>query len=48
MTHWTNTGRAGRVETRTSGSEGGPRKQAGRKTSTAPRSDPYLPETTRM
>jgi putative transposase len=30
------------VGTRTSGSEGGPGKRAGRKTSTAPRADPYL------
>ena len=28
--------------TRTSGSEGGPGKRTGRKTSTAPRADPYL------
>src|SRR6266542_4497882 len=32
--------RTGCVETRTSGSEGGPRKRASRKTGTAPRSDP--------
>ncbi|CAN5641670.1 hypothetical protein BH24ACT5_BH24ACT5_06780 [soil metagenome] len=41
MTHWMNTWRAGCVETRTSGSEGGPRKRISRKTDTAPRSDPY-------
>ena len=33
--------RAGCAETRTSGSEGGPRKRTGRKAGTAPRSDPY-------
>ena len=33
--------RAGCTETRTSGSEGGPRKPTGRKTGRAPRSDPY-------
>ncbi len=37
MTPW----RAGCAETCTSGSEGGPRKRAGRKTGTAPRPDPY-------
>ena len=36
-----NTWRAGCVETRTSGSEGGPRKRTGRNPGTAPRSDPY-------
>ena len=33
--------RAGCAETCTSGSEGGPRKRAGRKAGTAPRPDPY-------
>ncbi len=33
--------RAGCVETRTSGSEGGPRKRTGGNAGTAPRSDPY-------
>jgi single-stranded DNA-binding protein len=33
--------RAGCVETRTSGSEGGLRKRTGRKTGTAPQPDPY-------
>ena len=33
--------RAGCVETRTSGSEGGLRKRTGRKTDTAPQPDPY-------
>jgi hypothetical protein len=36
-----NSGRAGCVETRTSGSEGGPRKRTERNLGTAPRSDPY-------
>jgi hypothetical protein len=36
-----NSWRAGCVETRTSGSEGGLRKRTGRKTGTAPRPDPY-------
>ncbi len=36
-----NTWRAGCGESRTSGSEGGPRRRAGRKAGTAPRSDPY-------
>ena len=34
-------GRAGCGESRTSGSEGGPRKRTGREAGTAPRSDPY-------
>jgi single-stranded DNA-binding protein len=34
--------RAGCVETRTSGSEGGLRKRTGRKTDTAPQPDPYV------
>jgi single-stranded DNA-binding protein len=34
--------RAGCVETRTSGSEGGLRKRTGRKTGTAPQPDPYV------
>jgi single-stranded DNA-binding protein len=37
-----NSWRAGCVETRTSGSEGGLRKRTGRKTGTAPRPDPYV------
>ena len=37
MSSW----RAGCVETRTSGSEGGVRKRTGRKTGTAPQLDPY-------
>src|SRR5512132_394555 len=37
-----NSWRAGCVETRTSGSEGGLRKRTGRKTGTAPQPDPYL------
>jgi putative transposase len=36
-----NTWRAGCGESRTSGSEGGPRRRTGRKADTAPRSDPY-------
>src|SRR5215218_8535137 len=36
-----NSWRAGCVETRTSGSEGGLRKRTGRKTGTAPQPDPY-------
>ena len=36
-----NSWRAGCVETRTSGSEGGLRKRTGRKTDTAPQPDPY-------
>jgi len=40
-TNGMNPWRAGCVETRTSGSEGGPRKRAGRNPGTAPRSDPY-------
>ena len=36
-----NSVRAGCVETRTSGSEGGLRKRTGRKTGTAPQPDPY-------
>jgi single-stranded DNA-binding protein len=38
MSSW----RAGCVETRTSGSEGGLRKRTGRKTGTAPQPDPYV------
>jgi single-stranded DNA-binding protein len=37
-----NSWRAGCVETRTSGSEGGLRKRTGRKTDTAPQPDPYV------
>src|ERR671922_2483806 len=37
-----NSWRAGCVETRTSGSEGGLRKRTGRKTGTAPQPDPYV------
>jgi single-stranded DNA-binding protein len=37
-----NSWRAGCVETRTSGSEGGLRKRTGRKTDTAPQPDPYI------
>jgi len=37
--------RAGCVETRTSGSEGGPRKRTGGNADTAPRSDPYYAHT---
>ena len=37
-----NSWRAGCVETRTSGSEGGLRKRTGRKTGTAPQPDPYI------
>ena len=40
-TNGMNSGRAGCVETRTSGSEGGPRKRTERNLGTAPRSDPY-------
>jgi cardiolipin synthase len=40
-TNGMNPWRAGCVETRTSGSEGGPRKRTGRNPGTAPRSDPY-------
>jgi putative transposase len=43
MTPW----RTGCAETCTSGSEGGPRKQAGRKAGTAPRPDPYTEHPTR-
>src|SRR3954451_21889298 len=39
--------RAGCVETRTSGSEGGPRKPTGREADRAPRSDPYTEHPTR-
>ncbi len=42
-----NSWRAGCGESRTSGSEGGPRKRTGRKASTAPRSDPYTEHSTR-
>jgi single-stranded DNA-binding protein len=37
-----NSWRAGCVETRTSGSEGGLRKRTGRETGTAPQPDPYV------
>ena len=40
-TNGMNPWRAGCVETRTSGSEGGPRKRTGGNVGTAPRSDPY-------
>jgi putative transposase len=39
--------RAGCGESRTSGSEGGPRKRTGRKAGTAPRPDPYTEHPTR-
>ena len=39
--------RAGCSETRTSGSEGGPRKPTGRETGRAPRPDPYTEHPTR-